>query len=210
MDVAVCVFLIVIGMYAEIILYRIKVYKTRLSDIKIENKVFMERIYREETTTSDVTFETGSFYGYNAINKTIRYELKETYTCYDLFGLNHEIGHLRDDKSNQIRFFTVMKAMERLLFLPLYIVLCILKLVNSSWHMWWTQIFLAILLMLAFLQIFFIHKYENSASKYALTEVERYDEMHVCETFAKLCIKQQMLLEILEIAVVIFLNVIKK
>lgn len=206
MDIVICFFLLATALYIEIVIHKISDLKIELSKIQIEKSIFIKKFHNKKNDMPSVSFKPGKFYAYDALNKVIRYEEKEMYSCYDFFALSHEIGHLQDDKSNRILCFAIMKVMERLFFLPLYILLCVLKIKYG--FILSVGIVGIMFLLLALFHLYFIHKYEKSASDYALDIVEEFDELYLCKKFAKLCIKQQFLIEIIEMEFVVLLTAV--
>ena len=203
MDIIICCFYIVTSLYLENVIIKMRKYRNLLTRDKINKEDIIQIVYKTGAVRKDVKFQKGKFYAYNALNKEIRYEEKEIYSNYDLFCLNHEIGHLQDDNSNRIFFFSIMKGIERMVFLPLYILSIALTFLYSSVFQVIVLIIGIVLLIFAFFQLYFICKYEKSASVYALSAINKID-INIYEKFSDVCLKQQFLMELLEVQIVLF------
>lgn len=210
MDIFICCLCFVTGIYLEIVILKIKKYRNLLTRDKINKEYIIQIVCKAESVRKNVKFQKGKFYAYNALNKEIRYEEKEVYSYYDFFCLNHEIGHLQDDNSNRIFIFSIMKGIERMVVLPLYILSIVLTILYGSVLRVIVLIIGIVLLIFAIFQLYFICKYEKSASVYALSMINNIDVGYICEKFSDVCLKQQFLIEILEVQIILlFLLAIK-
>lgn len=208
MDILICIIMIITAIYAEFVIYKMSVLKQKLIGKKTDAKCIDSIICNTKQKVQNADFNYGDYYAYNPLKKEIKYQKKVQYSFYDLWGMNHEIGHLYDDGNNIILRYTIVKAIEKMLLLPIFVMICVFNILYKFFFANIIVIVGIMILILAFIHLYFIYKYEKSASNYAFLEMEKFGEISLCKLYANYCIKQQILLEILEQQFVLLLIVI--
>lgn len=136
------------------------------------------------------------FYAYNPISRALIIEKKGTYSICDYFKLEHEIAHSKHDRTRVIYFYMIIIAVYRILFIPVYIVLCIIGLLGGRICKEVYLLLIIILTLFILIKTYYILKYEIKASKDAFfilrKSIARQDASYIFK-FAVCCIFQQLL-----------------
>ena len=149
--------------------------------------------------TKDINTTPGKIYGYNPLKKTIQIPDKETYKIHDFFALQHELGHMVDDKNNTVARWMKVIAFYRLIILPGSYIIGLINGITEAISARFVYIIIAILLCFVIVKLVFIFLYENSANNHALSVCEIYfedEKMQIIKRFAKYNVMQQYLVTI--------------
>lgn len=190
---------------------RIKKIKFKLANgVKIYKQDLLREILKLNKKITDIRFEKGDYYAYDSVKKIIRYEDKEIYTYFDVFALCHEIGHMIDDLHNCSIFYNMMlTAINRLFFIPIYVLFTIIAMVTNQYFVVAKDIILIISVVLFLHRFFFIFKYEISASNHALALLSQNDaDVSLIRVLAKTAVKQQFILAMLGMMTLFFIKIV--
>lgn len=182
----------------RILCFRIEKVKDKLASYSTISKEEWDRIILDtEMIIANVRFEKGGIYGYNSFKKIIKYEDKEEYTCFDIFALYHEVGHGLDDVLNKIFYHMRLIMINRLIVIPIYFIIVITEMVCNQYFIITKTIVIFIILLLTIERLYFIIKYEKSASYYALEKLEGVEGFNLIRILSEMAIKQQYILTVL-------------
>lgn len=173
---------------------------------------FFIKLQEIENDYEYLNFESANYYGYNPKKITILYIKKEEYSSYDTFAIYHELGHYIDDlKSRRILFNMSVTCINRLLVIPMYFVISILALPGTQLFVKISHIIFLLEILLFIHRMYFIGKYENSASKYAIMRLSgKLDEivLKYIKKISCLSIVSQFILGVIWLMVIVFMQII--
>lgn len=156
------------GMYG-LLSKKMKIIEKDENCKKCRNEEIREIVEEENISISD-----GKFYGYNPRKQEIMILDKEFYGLYDMFAIYHEIGHYHDDmKNKRILKNMIFTGVNRILVIPIFFVLTILcwaKKDNMSIHYAFFGV-ASVAAILGMHRLYFIIRYEVSASKAAISKL---------------------------------------
>ena len=137
---------------------------------------WMNSLTEKETA---LTIRPGKLYGYNPRKKELLFIEKDRYSLYDVFGIYHELGHYHDDlKSNVILKHMSITGVNRLVLIPLFIILTVVCwFINEDSAFIHVYLVLSVLcILLGLHRLYFICKYEASASRDAVRNMSEFCE----------------------------------
>lgn len=138
--------------------------------LKKYSKAEIEKIAADER----LMLRYGKCYGYNPRKQEILVLEKKFYNAYDMFSIYHEIGHYHDDlKNKRILKNMLVTGVNRLFIIPISLVLTVLcwfQKESMTIHYICFAI-IALAMLLGVHRLYFIIRYETSASKSAMQEL---------------------------------------
>lgn len=149
--------------------------------------------------TKNINIMQGSFYGYNPLKKAIQIPEKENHALHDFFALQHELGHMEDDKNNVVFGWLKVIGFYRLIVLPGSFIIAIVNVITEAIPE--VAIYVNIIILLAFVifKLVYIFLYENSANRHAFQVCENFfddEKMQITRRFARYNVMQQYLVTI--------------
>lgn len=174
--ILICIIEIGLMFFYGCIAYKMKTTRNKLekSHMEYDKEELCQLLKKIIGKENFLTIRYGKFYAYNPRKKEILITEKEKYSLYDIFAIYHELGHYHDDLNGNI----VLKHMSitcvnRLVLIPLFITLTLVGcFVNENKNFICIYLIIAVLCIFSGLhRIYFICKYEMSASRDALTNM---------------------------------------
>ncbi|RDY27811.1 hypothetical protein [Lachnotalea glycerini] len=196
-----------------VIVFTIKKIQIQLKKkSKYSNQDFLIKLKEIANDNKYLNFERAKYYGYDPRKITIFYIKKEEYSAYDTFAIYHELGHYLDDlKSKRILFNMSVTCINRLLAIPIYFGISILALAGTQLFVKISYIIFLLEILLFLHRMYFIVKYEKSASKYAIMRLSDYlDEISLkyIRRVSCLSIVSQIIFSAIWLMIIVFMQII--
>lgn len=178
----ICVIEIGLMLLYGCITYKMKKIRNKLEKIhpKYNKEEFRYRTKKIVNKEDFLTIRYGKAYAYNPRKKEILFAEKEKYSLYDIFAIYHELGHYHDDlKSNIVLKHMSVTCVNRLVLIPIFITLTLVCLfMDENERFMYVYLIIAVLcISLGLHRIYFICKYEVSASRDALINMSKSYDM---------------------------------
>ncbi len=210
MEIYFVIFYIIITCLLLICTRTIKKYKNELDEIvKFDDNEFL--LYFDDLDMNKVSIIKGKFYAYNPIRNQIIFEDKKEYSYYDVFGMSHEIGHYIDNKNKKVLRSMIPILIYRCVLVPTYGVTVLGSFFDLNYIRCVRESILYILIFFSIFKMFYIFKYEVSASKYAVERIgSNCDCIIKIKIISKLCVVQQFVFTLQCILFFVFIDMLCK